>query len=117
MSRSSCPVFCKKVILKYFGNFLGKHLQQSLFLSELYTDLRGFHLNYAKFLTILTGRTVFYSVQYKDGRLTASDLFDVFTHASRVQMFGKFDSSNKTVKMNSCSFQQVLRQNLSWFLS
>ena len=43
------------------------------------TDLWGYHLNSAKFLTILTRKTVFYSVQYKNGWLAASDLFDVFT--------------------------------------
>ena len=32
-----------------------------------------------------------------------------------VQMFQKGDSPNKNT--NDCSFQQVLRQNLSWFLS
>ena len=32
-------------------------------------------------------------------------------------MFKKYDSSNRTVKINGCSFQQVLRQNLGWFLS
>ena len=47
-------------------------------LSIRVTDLRGFHL---KFLTVLTGKTVFYSVQYKNGWLAASDLFDVFTQS------------------------------------
>ena len=45
------------------------------------TDLRGFHLNSAKFLTILTGKTVFYLVQYINGWLAASDLFDVFAQS------------------------------------
>ena len=48
------------------------------------TDLMGFHLNSAKFLTILTGKTVFYSVQYKNGWLAASDLFDVFTQSIKL---------------------------------
>ena len=47
-------------------------------LSIRVTDLRGFHL---KFLTVLTGKTVFYSVQYKNGWLAASDLFHVFTQS------------------------------------
>ena len=38
-------------------------------------------------------------------------------HVLGVQMFKKYDSSNRTVKINGCSFQQVLRQNLGWFLS
>ena len=33
----------------------------------------------------------------------------------RVEIIGKGDSSNRQ-KMKSCSFQQVLQQNLSWFL-
>ena len=33
-----------------------------------------------KYLMILTGKTVFYSIQYKNGWLAASDLFDMFTH-------------------------------------
>ena len=45
------------------------------------TVLRGFHLNSAKFLTILTGKTVFYSVQYENGWLGASGLFGVFTQS------------------------------------
>ena len=70
-------------------------------------------------------KTVFYSVRYKNCCLAASDLFYLVTqsvctfhyHVLRVQMFEKCDSSKKTVRMNSCSFQQVLRQNLGWFLS
>ena len=45
------------------------------------TDFRCFHLNSAKFLAILTGITVFYSVQYKNDWLAASDLFHVFTQS------------------------------------
>ena len=53
------------------------------------------------------GKTVFYSwIQYKNGYLAASDLFDMFTqliklyytlyyHVLRVQMFKKCDSSNR----------------------
>ena len=59
---------------------------------------------------------MFYSVKYKNDWLAASDLFDMFTqpvkfyyafyyHLLRVQMFEKCDS----LKMNGCSFQQVLR--------
>ena len=58
-----------------------------------------------KGLTILTGK-VFYSIQYKNGWLAASDLFDMFTQSIkfyytfyydvlRVQMFEKCDSSNR----------------------
>ena len=45
------------------------------------TDLRAFHLNSAKFLTILTGKTEFFSVQFKNDWLAASDLFDVYTQS------------------------------------
>ena len=58
-----------------------------------------------KYLMILTGKTVFYSIQYKNGCLAASDLFDMFTqwikfyytlhyHVLKEQMFEKFDSLN-----------------------
>ena len=54
----------------------------------------------------IQGKAVFYSVQYKNGWLAASDLFDMFTqsikfyytlyyHVLRVQMFEKCDSSNR----------------------
>ena len=33
--RSSCPVFCKKGILRNFAKFSGKHLCQSLFLNKV----------------------------------------------------------------------------------
>ena len=54
-------------------------LKKSLFIRV--TDLRGFHVNSAKSLTIFTGKTVFYSVQYKNDSFAASDLFDVFTQS------------------------------------
>ena len=65
-------------------------------------------------------KTMFYSIQYKNCCLAASDLFHLVTqsvctfhyHVLRVEMFEKCDSSKKTVRMNSCSFQQFLRQNL-----
>ena len=54
------------------------------------------------------GKTVFYSIQYKNGRLAASDLFHMFTqsikfytfnyHVLRVQMLKKCDSSNRQQK-------------------
>ena len=68
----------KKVILKTFRKIFKKKLAVKCLFIRV-TDLRGFHVNSAKFLTILTGKTVFYSVQYKNGWLAASDLFDVFT--------------------------------------
>ena len=50
-------------------------------------------------------KAVYYSVQYKNGCLAASDLFHMFTqsikfytfpyHVSTVQMFEKGDSSNR----------------------
>ena len=74
---------------------------------------------------------LFYSIQYKNGWLAACDLFDMFTqsvkfyytfyyHVLTVQIFEKrdpFSWLNKIVKMNGYSFQQVLGQNLDWFLS
>ena len=49
---------------------------KSLFIRA--TDLREIS---AKFLAILTGKPVFYSVQYKNGWLAASELFDMFTQS------------------------------------
>ena len=57
-------------------------------------------------LMILTGKTVFYSIQYKNGWLAASDLFDMFTRSIefydtfhyqvlRVQMLEECDSSSR----------------------
>ena len=57
-------------------------------------------------LTILPGKTAFYSIQYKNAWLAASDLFHMFTqsikfcytfhyHVLRVQMFEKCDSFNR----------------------
>ena len=57
-------------------------------------------------LTILSGETKFYSIQYKNGWLAVSDRFDMFTpsikfyytfyyHALKVQIFEKCDSSNR----------------------
>ena len=54
----------------------------------------------------LTGKTVFYSIQYMNGWLAASDLFDMFSqsikfcykfhyHVLRVQMIEQCDSSNR----------------------
>ena len=50
-------------------------------------------------------KTVFYSIQYKNGRLAASDLSRMFIqfikfyafhyHVLKVQMFEKWDSSNR----------------------
>ena len=52
------------------------------------------------------GKTALYSIQYKNDRFNASDLFDMFTQSIkfyytfhyqvlRVQMFEKRDSSNR----------------------
>ena len=57
-------------------------------------------------LTTLTGKIVFYSIQYEKGWLAATELFDTFTqsikfyytfhyHVLRVQIFEKCDSSNR----------------------
>ena len=54
----------------------------------------------------IQGKAVFYSVQYKNGWLAASDLFDMFTqsikfyyyillHVLRAQMFEKCDLLNR----------------------
>ena len=78
-------------------------------------------------LTILTGKNCVLFNQYNNDWLAASDLFDMFTqsikfyytihyHVLSVQMFGKCDWLNGQ-KVNGCSFQQVLRQNVGWFLS
>ena len=42
--------------------------------------------------------------------------YALYYHVLRVQVFEKCDSS-KIGKMNCCSFQQDLQQNLGWFLS
>ena len=61
-------------------------------------------LGEALYITILTGKTVFHSIQYKTGRLAVSNLFHMFTqsnkfytlyyHVLRAQMFEKCDSLN-----------------------
>ena len=66
----------------------------------------GLKLIFHQTLTILTGKTVFYSIQYMNGWLAASDLFDMFSqsikfcykfhyHVLRVQMIEQCDSSNR----------------------
>ena len=67
-------------------------------LDRLFIEIKGN-------LRIHTGKTVFYSIQYKNGCLAASDLFRMFTqsikfytfhyHVLRVQIFEKCDSSNR----------------------
>ena len=53
-AKSSRPeVFCKKVVLKNFAEFTGKHLCQSLFFNNvagLSKGERRFPVNFAKFL-------------------------------------------------------------------
>ena len=70
---------------------------------------------------MLTGKTVFYSVQYKNGWLAASDLFDVFTRLHNqlssiiycitdiksTDMFGKCDSSNRLVATSSKFYGKI----------
>ena len=65
---------------------------------------------------------MFYSIQYENGRLAASNRFYMFTQSvkfctfyydvSRVQMLQKCDYIKQIVKTNGYSFQQVLQQNL-----
>ena len=95
------------------------------------------------FLEPATQGKLFYSIQYKNGYLAASDLYHMFTQSS--DLFHMFTQSSdlfhmftqvlyiplsrikenrclknviyQIVKMNGCSFQQALRQTLGWFLS
>ena len=95
------------------------------------------------FLEPATQGKLFYSIQYKNGYLAASDLYHMFTQSS--DLFHMFTQSAdlfhmvtqvlyiplsrikenrclknviyQIVKMNGCSFQQALRQTLGWFLS
>ena len=67
-----------------------------------------FQLNFSMINNTHRGKTVFYSVQYKNGCLAASDLFDLFKQSTkfytiyynvlRVQMFENCDSSNRQLK-------------------
>ena len=78
------------------------------------------------FLTILTGKTMFYSVHYKNDWLAASEIFHMFTLSIKFYTFHYHILKGtdvwrrwfikKTVKMNGYPFQQVLRQNFSWLL-
>ena len=69
---------------------------------------------------------LFYSIHYKNGCVAASDLFHMLTQSIKLYTFHyhiikstvvlkKF--LKQTVKPDHCSVQQVLLQNLSWFLS
>ena len=76
------------------------------------------------FLTILTGKSCVFS---KNGCFAASDLFHILTKSIKLYTFHsqvlkstdvwKMWFIKYTVKMNDCSFQQFLRQNLGSFLS
>ena len=77
-------------------------------------------------LSILKGKVVFYSIKYNNGDLATPDLFHVLTqsikfytshyHILKSTDVWKMRFINERVKMNGCSFPQVLRQNLGWFL-
>ena len=85
------------------------------------------------FLEPATQGKLFYSIQYKNGYLAASDLYHMFTQSSDLfRMFTQVlyiplsrikenrclkNVIYQIVKMNGCSFQQALRQTLGWFLS
>ena len=85
------------------------------------------------FLEPATQGKLFYSIQYKNGYLAASDLYHMFTQSSDLfHMFTQVlyiplsrikenrclkNVIYQIVKMNGCSFQQALRQTLGWFLS
>ena len=69
---------------------------------------------------------MFYSIHYKNGSLAASDLFRMFTQSGKFYTFHYHILKSTYLKkwihqtgsnINDCFFQQVLRQNLSWFLS
>ena len=70
-------------------------------LFEIHQGFKGNFLNELR-VTFNDTLTVFYSIQYKNGWLAASDLFDMFTQSikfyytfcyqvSTVQMFKKYD--------------------------
>ena len=144
LPRVEFPSFCSSANPKYYSN----ECESIKFLEDI--------------LTILTGKAVFYLIQYEDDCLTASDLFHIFTHIYTFNKVLYISLSNineyrstrmtawllltfficlhiftqsikfctflyqilkstdvwkivfikQTVKMNGCSFQQVLRQNL-----
>ena len=82
---------------------------------------------FVSFINDSYGEKLFYLVQYKNRRLAASDLFHMFTQSIKFYTFHyqvlkspdvcKRWFKKQTVKMNGCSFQQVLRQNMSSLLS
>ena len=79
-SRISRPeVFCKKVILKHFEKFSEKHLQWSLFYQSY--SSQGFSSEFCEIFNDTHLENLFYSVQYKNGWLAASDLFGMFTQS------------------------------------
>ena len=54
---------------------------------------------------------MFHSIQYKNGWLAASGLFDMCTQSIKFDTL-YYQYRCLTVKMDGCSFQQVLQQNL-----
>ena len=86
-----------------------------------------FYESYKKCLMIkIKQEKLFYSIQYKNGCLAASDLFHIFTQTIKFYRFyyhilrstdaWKMGFIKQTVRINGSSFPQVLRQNLGWFL-
>ena len=75
-----------------------------------------------------TRKTVLYSLQCNNSCLAAADVFHLFTHTINFVLYiplpcikstdvWKIWFIKQTVKMNGYYFQQVLWQNLGWFLS
>ena len=66
---------------------------------------------------------MFYSIQYKNDCLAAADIFHLFTQSIKLYTFTFHEYRclknviHQIEKMNGCFFQEVLRQNLGWFLS
>ena len=71
-------------------------------------------------------KTVFNSIESKNGCLATSDFFRMFTQSIKFYTFHYYVLKSTDVwkmrfikytgKMNGCSFRQVLPQNLGWFL-
>ena len=122
-AQKSNPYFYSRLVSLHKDFASTYKFQRSFFLIRK-LDYRWLAANfYANTSTILTEKTVFYSIQYKNllkYKLSCFWPFHMFTQSLHkfhrdILKFEKEDSSN-IQKMNGCSFQQFLRQNLSWFL-
>ena len=129
--RLRCKVKCVIIIYNIFL-WVDPRLFKGFCLTEInskFTQEKSiiFIFSLCLVLLVCVNDTMFHSVQYKNNCLGASDLFHMLTQSIKFYRFHYYVLKSidvwkmlfikKTLKMNGCSFQQVLPQNLGWFLS